>query len=194
MRMETITYNYAPTHKLTSVVVSKDDWAVTNSFDYDQQFNSLNLTDALGRPVESYVMDIKDRPITVTNVEGQVMNINYGVGSMVKSVERFDGTIVSNSYNSSGMLVQTTVGDLTNTFSYYKNSLPALITTENGSVSNVYDNANRFVSGICIADDLETTTDYMLDYAGNTTNVVVYLDGTNLVETSAKFDAAERIS
>jgi len=30
----TTTYNYAPTHKLTSVIVSKGDWAVTNSFDY----------------------------------------------------------------------------------------------------------------------------------------------------------------
>jgi RHS repeat-associated protein len=190
----TTTYNYAPTHKLTSVVVSKDDWAVTNTFDYDQQFNSLNLTDALNRPVESYTMDIKDRPITVTNVEGQVMHVNYGVGSMVKSVERFDGTIVSNSYNSSGLLSQTTVGDLTNSFSYYKNALTAKVETENGSVSNIFDRANRFVSGICIADNLESSIDYMLDYAGNATNATISLDGTNIIESLFEFDEAERIS
>ena len=190
----TTTYNYAPTHKMTSVVVSKGSWAVTNSFDSDQQFNSLNLTDALGRPVESYLMDIKDRPITVTNVEGQVMNFNYDVGSMVKSVERFDGTIVSNSYNSAALLEKSVFGNLTNSFSYYKNAMPALITTESGSVSNIYDHANRFVAGICIADDVETSTDYMLDYAGNTTNAVIFIDGTNITESSAEFDEAERIS
>ena len=91
-------------------------------------FNSLNLTDALGRPVESYLMDIKDRPITITNVEGQVMNFYYGVGGMVKSVERFDGTIVSNSYNSAALLEKSVFGNLTNSFSYYKNAMPALIT------------------------------------------------------------------
>jgi len=78
--------------------------------------------------------------------------------------------------------------------SYYNNSLTAKVETENGYVTNIYDNANRFVSGICIADDVEITTDYMLDYAGNVTNSVVFLNETNLVETSAEFDEAERIS
>ncbi len=193
-------YVYAPTHKLTAVIRSTGSiaatnyYAITNSFDYDQQFNSLFLTDALNRPVESYVMDIKDRPIAVTNVEGQVMSINYGVGSMIKSVERFDGTIVSNSYDSSARLTQTVVGSLTNRFSYYKNALVAKVETENGYVTNIYDNANRFVSGICCADGLETTTDYMLDYGGNATNAVISLGSTNITTLSAEFDEGERIS
>jgi len=103
-------------------------------------------------------------------------------------------TIITNSYNSAALLEKSVFGNLTNSFSYYKNAMPALITTENGSVSNIYDHANRFVSGICIADDVETSTDYMLDYAGNTTNAFVYLDGTNIIESSAEFDEAERIS
>jgi len=60
------------------------------------------------------------------------------------------------------------------------------VTIENGSLVDV--------AGICIADDVETSTDYMLDYAGNVTNSVVSLDGTNITESSAEFDEAERIT
>jgi hypothetical protein len=52
---------------------------VTTSFDYDQQLNTLDITDPLGRSVESYELDLLDRPVKVTNVESQEMSIVYGV-------------------------------------------------------------------------------------------------------------------
>lgn len=119
------------------------------------------------------------------------MSINYGVGSMIKSIERFDGTIFSNSYNFSALLTQTVVGNLTNSFSYYKNALPALVKTENGSVFNIFDNANRFVAGICSADGLQTSPDHMLAYGGNVINATVAINSTNIIETLAEFDEAE---
>jgi len=49
-------------------------------------FNTLSITEPRGRYVETYRPDLQDRVTSVTNIEGQVMGINYLVGDMVGTV------------------------------------------------------------------------------------------------------------
>jgi len=73
---------YAPAGHLASVTRLLDDGesnvSVTVSMAYDNQFNTLVIRDPLGRVAEAYGLDLQDRPVTVTNLEGQVMGVNYG--------------------------------------------------------------------------------------------------------------------
>jgi len=80
--------------------------------------NLSYIKDALNREVETYTLDIQDRPVSISNVESQTMNVAYGVGDMVKSVTRFDGTTVSNAYDGQARLIQQTLPGQTNTFGY----------------------------------------------------------------------------
>ncbi|MEK7753179.1 MAG: DUF6531 domain-containing protein, partial [Acidobacteriota bacterium] len=69
-------FSWLPTRKFSSSVrLLSDGTAVTNRVEYDQQFNSLVIRDAMDRKVESYALDIQDRPVTVTNLEGQTMRV-----------------------------------------------------------------------------------------------------------------------
>ena len=77
---------------------------VSTSVEYDQQMNTLRICDQTGRVVAAYTLDGQDRAIAVTNVEGQTMTIDYWFGDMVKAITRYDGTIVSNTYNAAGLL------------------------------------------------------------------------------------------
>jgi hypothetical protein len=65
-------------------------------------FNTLVIRDPLNRVAEAYDLDLQDRPVAVTNLEGQVMRVNYGLGSFVRFVTRFDGTTVSNTFDTGG--------------------------------------------------------------------------------------------
>jgi len=47
--------------------------------------NLSYIKDALNREVETYSLDIQDRPTTISNVESQAMSVVYGVGDMVPS-------------------------------------------------------------------------------------------------------------
>lgn len=92
-------FSYLPTGKLASSSLIADGETNTVSYAYDEQFNTLDIRDALGRRVESYQLDAQDRPVGVTNVEGQVMSVEFGLADYVKSVQRFDGSGVTNTYN-----------------------------------------------------------------------------------------------
>ena len=140
-------FTYAPTRKLTSVRRPLSSGAtLTNSTAYDEQFNTLNITDAKNRLVEAYQIDIQDRPVSVTNLEGQVMSITYGLGDFVKSMTRFDGTVVSNSYNSDGFLSSVAYPDSTIQLSYLKNGPLKTAANEQGTISNTWNMANRLTS------------------------------------------------
>ena len=142
----TTRYTYLPTRKLSSITRTLNGTNITTSFDYDQQFNTLTIKDPKNRVVEAYALDIQDRPTTITNVEGQVMTVNYGVANYVKSVTRFDGTIVSNTYNTDGLLSEVKYPDSTSAFTYYKNNLLKTAGNEIGTISNAYNFANRLAS------------------------------------------------
>ena len=82
-------YTYLPTRRLASVSRVHSTGTNTTTLSYNQQFDTLQITDALERPVESYLLDLRGRATTITNVEGQTMSVSYGIGPLVTSLSRF---------------------------------------------------------------------------------------------------------
>jgi YD repeat-containing protein len=120
----TTKYEYLPTRKLSAVKrVLPSGAVITNRYEYDNQFNTLTIRDGLDRKVEAYLLDAQDRIYSVTNLEGQTMSISYGIGSYANRITRFDGTIVSNQFNSDGLISKTIYPETTNSMTYYKNGL-----------------------------------------------------------------------
>ena len=194
-------FTYLPTRKLSSVSRGSGAEKATVRFDYDQQFNTLTIKDSLDRDVETYQLDIQDRPVTISNVESQTMSVVYGVGDIVKSVTRFDGTTVSNSYDTSARLTEIQVSGLSlqplfTTFSYYDNALLKTVTSESGTVSNTYDQASRLTAEhqSLFASSASFVVEYGLDGIGNATNILVSVDGSTILTNRYAFDAAERVS
>ncbi len=188
-------YAYAPGGKLTAAIRQYGSGWVTNSVAYDQQFNTLRIRDALGREVESYQLDDQDRAVAVTNVEGQVMQGAYGLGGIVHSITRFDGSVVSNAYDGQARLIQQTLPGQTNTFGYTPGGLLKTIGNAVGVVSNTYDLAGRLtsVSTLCASAPLREIS-YSLDGIGNATNVLITIDATPTLANTYTFDSAERVS
>jgi uncharacterized protein RhaS with RHS repeats len=77
--------------------------------------------------VESYKLDMADRPYSITNLEGQAMSIDYGLGGLVKTVTRFDGTVVSNAYDNRGRLASQVLPDVANRLHYLANGLTSVL-------------------------------------------------------------------
>ncbi len=186
-------FTYLPTRKLSTVTRGSGAEEATVTFEYDQQFNSLTIKDALDREVETYTLDIQDRPVSISNIESQTMSVVYGVGDMVKSVTRFDGTTVSNSYDSSARLTGVSWPDASTAFTYYDNSLLKTVANEAGTVSNAFDEANRLTS-VASALSVSSVVDYTLDGIGNATNVLVSVEGSGILTNAYTFDEAERVS
>ncbi len=190
----TTRFTYAPAGKLTSVTRGSGAETATVRFDYDQQFNTLAIKDALNREVETYTLDIQDRPVTISNVESQTMSVVYGVGDMVKSVTRFDGTTVSNSYDGQARLTGVSWPDLSTAFTYYDNALLKTVASESGTVSNTYDQAYRLISVSSALSAFSVVNSYSLDNVGNPTNILVSIDSSPVLLNTYTFDAAERVS
>jgi len=183
-------YEYLPSRKLEKIVHEGwDGLRITNRFEYNQQFNTLGIVEPRGRYVETYALDVQDRPVAVTNIEGQTMNVTYGIGDVVKSVERFDGTVVSNTWDRHGRLEAVHYSDETVAMTYLDNGLVSSVSNAAGVVSNNYDGANRLVGTVAPGASVE----YELDGVGNATNVLVTIGALSL-NSAATFDAAERLS
>jgi RHS repeat-associated protein len=183
---------WLPTGKPASVSRWLDGASPTNvtiSFSYDNQFNTLRITDPMGRAVESYKLDIQDRPLAVTNLEGRAMTVNWGLGDYVRSFTRFDGTVVSNSYNADGLLAQVVGPAFTNDLSYYRNGALKTVASGNSTVVNVFDLAGRLTVQQTFSGWQTNNMAYQFDPAGNVTNVAV---SNTLVQYAWTYDAAER--
>jgi len=183
----TTRFTYLPTGKPASVSRVGTTSTSTISYTYDQQFNTLHISDALGREVESYVLDIQDRPTVVTNLEGQTMSVTYGLADFIKSIGRFDGTVVSNGYNGDGWLSSVAYPDVTNRFTYLRNGLLKTAANNMGTVTNVYSMANRLTGSVCLAPSGSVSYAYYpAGQVSNATSVAGSLSYT--------LDAADRIS
>ena len=157
-------YAYEPLGRLASVTRTLADGAsnlpVTIAFDYDQQFNTLHITDPLGRRVEAYELDTLHRPVAVTNLEEQVMTVRYGLDDWVRSLIRFDDTEVIFDYDGDGRLSAAFYPDATVGFTYYRNDLLLSATNTAAALTNHYDAANRLtqtvarLSGLPVSDSL----------------------------------------
>ena len=160
---------------------------VTISFAYDRQFNTLKITDPMGRAVESYKLDLQDRPLAVTNLEGQVMTVNWGAGDYVRSMSRFDGTMVTNLYGTDGRLSEVRLPGATNRFTYHADGSLKTASNAVGVVSNGFDGANRlsFTTGAVP----QSAVSYGYYAAGQVSNVTS-VAGT----TTYALDVADRLA
>ena len=117
-------YEYLPTRRLTKVTRDAGglDEAITR-FDYDKQMNTLTVIDPRNRAVETYDLDLMDRPETIWNVDGQTMTVTYEVDNYVDQITRFDNSTVSFDYDSDGRLDQVQYQNETIGFTYLDNGL-----------------------------------------------------------------------
>ncbi len=182
-------YLYAPTHKLAGIVQVLEgptNQEVGTTFDYDNQFNTLRIKDALSRGVEAYQLDIHDRPVCVTNVEGQVMTATWGVGDFVKSVTRFDGTVVSNHYDAAGRVVEVAYPGNRLGMNYFANSLPRTLSNGVGVLEFAFDGASRLTNAVGVGPNAAMDIGYYP--AGQVSNVT-----TVAGSVTYRNDEAERL-
>jgi RHS repeat-associated protein len=180
---------YAPTRKLTGIhrlLEGATNQEVGTTFAYDNQFNTLCIMDELGRTVESYQLDLQDRPVAVTNLEGQVMTVSYGVGDFVKSVTRFDGTVVSNEYDAAGRVVRAHYPGDTQEIGYLVNGQVRAVKNGLGTLGFSYDGAGRLTNAVGVGPNAGMDIGYYP--AGQVSNVTT-VAGT----VSYRNDEAERL-
>ena len=183
-------FTWLPAHTLASVTRTLEGatpQAATIAYNYNEQMEALQIRDELNRPVEGYALDLQGRPLTVTNLDGQVMTVTYGLGSMVQSVQRFDGSVLNSTYDGEGRLATQTGPDFTNQMTYLRNGLLNSIANGAGSIGNTYDGANRLTAVTQPVPQGSVTYDYLL--AGQVYSVTS-VAGT----TTYRYDAAERLT
>jgi len=125
--------------------------------------NVVNVKDELSRTVESYTLDLQDRPVTVSNVESQQMSIAWGLADFVSQIVRFDGTTNTFAYDTGGRLNQVTYPGSTVSYGWLKNGLLATASNNIGVVSNAFDGANRLISSRAVCGPLTNTVSYSTD-------------------------------
>ena len=188
---------WLPTGKPASVSRWLDGPTPTNvtiGFAYDRQFNTLKITDPMGRAVESYKLDAQDRPVSVTNIQGQVMTVNWGVGDYVKNMTRFDGTTVSNVYHTDGQLIWTRSAEVTNVYFWTPDRVLRLaqryyVDGNIGVVTNGFDVLGRRNFESTAAWGRTNVVAWQFDSIGNVTNIAV---SNTLMRYGWTYDAAER--
>ena len=164
-------------------------------FAYDRQFNTLKITDPMGRAVESYKLDAQDRPVAVTNIQGQVMTVNWGVGDYVKGMTRFDGTAVTNIYSADGHLLWTTAAGITNVFLWTQGGTqPYYIDRRSPDgtfaiITNGFDLLGRRNLEWSAAWARTNSVAWQFDPVGNVTNIAV---SNTQVRYGWTYDEAER--
>ena len=154
---------------------------------YDEQMNMRVVKDPLGREVERYILDDADRVVAVTNIQGQAMQVSYGVSKLIKSIRRFDGTAVTFGYDGKGALTNLTYPDSRLDYGRLVNGLPAFAANEEGVVSNTFDAANRLTHvEQCVSGG---GVDYAYYPAGNVASVSNVAGVTTYTN-----DTAERVT
>jgi YD repeat-containing protein len=108
---------------------------------------------------------------------------------MVRSIQRFDGTTVSNAYDRHGRLAGTQYPDTAYAYGYLANGLLSAVTNGANKVEFAYDDWNRLVAVTNIAGGVTNAVQYAHDPAGNVTNRV-----TAAGTTSYAYDAGERLA
>ena len=181
---------WLPTRKLTSIsrflLLAGSNQEAKISIDYDQQMHALTIRDELSRSVEKYQLDLQDRPILITNVEGQAMSLTWGLKSMISGLSRFDGTAVTISYDQGQRLSQMAYADDTNLFTYFKNDLLKTLGNSRGSITNTFDGANRLTAQTQLVPSGNLTYSY---YPAGQVSNLISIASTN----TYNLDAGDRL-
>jgi RHS repeat-associated protein len=200
-------YTYAPGRALTSVTEylnrGGSNIPVQVAYERDEQLNLLRITDPCGRRAESRRFDIQDRITAVTNMEGQVMDIAYGVGSFVRRIRRFDGSVMSNAYDAVGRRISTAYLSSANqgiaevSHSYYPDGKLKASGDGASSLAFSYDGLNRLAavtSSVSSAMPADYTVVLSRDTVGHMTNSAVMMGEAVLLTAGRSYDAAERLA
>ncbi|MEA2067727.1 MAG: RHS repeat-associated core domain-containing protein, partial [Verrucomicrobiota bacterium] len=198
----TTDFAYAPTKKLTSVTRYLSEGGANTpvriAYDFDKMFNALSITEPRGRYVETYQLDLQDRVAGVTNIEGQAMGIEYYVGDFVKSITRFDGSVVSNGYDQAGRLDFVGISNSEQgtpnvevNYTYWPDGETKTVSDGFSAITNSYDRLNRLTNIVVSAS---SAVQYQYDPVGNPTNSVVSAGGSQASATAYAYDAAERLT
>jgi RHS repeat-associated protein len=179
-------YERTDAGQLLSATRTADGTSSSIRFTYDNWFNTRQVRGADNRVVESYDLDGENRPVLIRNIEGQAMSLQYVMKGWVDSVRRFDGSTVSNTYDTSGRLLEIRHPDDTLHFAYLRNGLLKSVSHNTGGTSNTYDLVNRLVSSKGSIPHDEITYSYRP--AGKIATVSSAA-GTH----SYSYDAAERV-
>ncbi len=194
---------YIPFRNLASVTRYLDpegeNIPVTISVDHDEWLNALNITEPRGRHVETYELDIQDRPVGITNIEGQTMSITDGLLDFVRSVTRFDGSTITNTFDNAGRpdTVEFRSGAVERTlsFAYTANSLLAGMEDEHGQIGLVYDRLGQ-VTNQTQTDTglLAASLDYAYNPVGSPTNTTLTVNDAEALSRAFQTDAVGRLS
>ncbi len=201
-------YTYAPGRTLMSITRYLEEAGsnvpVRISADYDQQMNTLAITEPRGRYVESYQFDIQDRVVAVTNIEQQVMTVDYALGNAIEKIVRFDGTSLTNAYDHAGrntMFSYFAAGALQPTttvaLDYYDDNMLKTVGDGTSMVSNSYDRLNQLTMMESVNPALHYSESHEYDPVGNTTSSdLFYLNSYQQevhLATTNTYDEAERL-
>jgi RHS repeat-associated protein len=127
------------------------------------------------------------------------MNIDYGLGDFVKRIERFDGSTVSNAYDSAGRLAYTGISNSeTGTpnvevnRTYWPDGALKSVDDASSFVEYGYDLLNRLTSITSTVSSVSSVVDHQYDGV-NLTNSSVQVSGFQF-QVSSAYDAAERLT
>ncbi len=147
------------------------------------------------RYVESYQRDIQDRAIAVTNIENQVMTIDYALGDFINQITHFDQSAITNVYDSAGRLTQMAYsGGTTLDYSYYPDGELKTSADSLSSISNSYDRLNRLTNQIVQVGNLQSEIGNTFDSVGNITNTTIQTGWIPQVEGANFWIAASAVS
>lgn len=150
------------------------------AYEMDEQANILRISEPRGRYVESYQFDVQDRLVAITNIEDQVMSIDYGVGNFVNEITRFDETRITNTYNNAGRKSSVTYLSSagaplsTNLFDYYADGELKSLSNGTHSISYEYDGLNQSKEIYTETPARWARSTYSRDSMGNVTNMAVH--------------------
>ena len=157
------------------------------------QMNNLTVVNPMGYAVETYILDAQDRVETVTNLEGQQLDIKYLVGDLVSSADRFDGVAVSNVFDAAGNIIETLHDGVSiEQATYRKNGQISSISNSVAGIEWNYDSRGFATNVQRSAVGGQTSVSYAFDPVGNTTNVELRIDNGEL-EIAYEYDEAERV-
>ena len=212
-RSETLAENGSPSGRITRYDVSAKGWVnsitrylneggsntpVRIAYDFDSMFNGLSITEPRGHYVETYQLDLQDRVVAITNIENQAMSIDYYVGDMVSKITRFDGSTISNTYDTAARLstvTYRTAGVLPApvAYGYYPDGEVKTISDGFSSVSNAYDRLNRITGITNQVAGISSAATHQYDGV-NLTNTTISVNSVALCENSYLYDDAERLT
>jgi RHS repeat-associated protein len=200
-------FAYVPTKKLTSVMRYLNEGGsnipVRIGCDLDKQMNLLRISEPRRRYVESYQLDIQDRVTAVTNIENQVMSIDYSIGDFVSQVTRFDGSTISNAYDTAGRLGSAVYGrdgspqsSASVSYTYWPDNELKTISDGFSAITNTYDALNHLVAVTSSVPSVSSVVNtYQHDPVGNLTNSVVSIGNQqSAIGHAYTYDAAERLT